>query len=264
MLSPLLQVSFPSSYPNACSSCSFCRRRKIKCNREQPCSNCVRSRITANCVYDQFPHPLRARHDERRHISSDKQNHVFIEPAPENDRSSTLGVTIYPTPPTSNDSGSITLVPPHQFIQPNSDPTNDVESMKRRIKELEDQLSIATKSSVPSPAFTHTSQSPAASVVSNYETKTSLSGTFHIHKESRPFGQNHPVVVTYGVLHKTRLLGQSHWINGVTAVSHLSLPLSTIDDMELKSNSIMTFLKSLSHIYKKVRKPPLVYINAKA
>ncbi|KAI8722855.1 Zn(2)-C6 fungal-type domain-containing protein [Fusarium sp. LHS14.1] len=31
-------------------SCSSCRRRKTKCSRDQPCSNC--SKIGANCVYD--------------------------------------------------------------------------------------------------------------------------------------------------------------------------------------------------------------------
>ncbi|KAL4908080.1 hypothetical protein BDW74DRAFT_189360 [Aspergillus multicolor] len=32
-------------------SCSLCRLRKIKCDRERPCSNCLRSR-TGECIYD--------------------------------------------------------------------------------------------------------------------------------------------------------------------------------------------------------------------
>ncbi|KAF7934013.1 uncharacterized protein EAE97_008374 [Botrytis byssoidea] len=191
-----------------CSSCSFCRRRKIKCNRMLPCSNCVRSRTTSNCAYEKFPRSSRAQHDENRRNPSGKQNYdMSNEPASGRERASTLGVPMYPAPPTSND--SITLSPTNRFIAPISDTTSDLDFMRKR---TEDQLSLATKSSVPSPAL-----SPSGtSVVSNIETKTSLTGSFHIHKECRPFGQDHPAIVTYGVLHKTRLLGQSHWINGVT------------------------------------------------
>ncbi|KAF7853857.1 uncharacterized protein EAF02_011846 [Botrytis sinoallii] len=201
-------------------SCSFCRRRKIKCNRTLPCSNCVRSRTTSNCVYEKFPRSSRAQHDENRRNSSDKQNYdMSDEPASERERGLTLGVPSYPAPPTSNN--SFTLSPTNEFIAPISDPTSDLEFMRQRIKELEDQLSVATKSSVPSPALSQPAPSPVTSVVSNIETKTSLAGSFHIHKECRPFGQDHPAVETYGVLHKTRLLGQSHWINGVSGYHDL-------------------------------------------
>lgn len=36
-------------------ACALCRRRKIRCNREAPCSNCLRSR--ANCVYQKSSGP---------------------------------------------------------------------------------------------------------------------------------------------------------------------------------------------------------------
>ncbi|KAF2681793.1 hypothetical protein K458DRAFT_391743 [Lentithecium fluviatile CBS 122367] len=35
-------------------SCTLCRRRKIRCNREVPCSNCIRSKAEA-CVYENEP-----------------------------------------------------------------------------------------------------------------------------------------------------------------------------------------------------------------
>ncbi|KAF5870631.1 putative c6 zinc finger domain-containing protein [Botrytis fragariae] len=164
--------------------------------------------------------PSRAQHDENRRNSSHKQNYdMSNEPASERERGLTLGVPTYPAPPTSNN--LIPLSPTNQFIAPVSDATSDLESMRQRIKELEDQLSLATKSSVPSPALSQPAPSPVTSVVSNIETKTSLAGSFHIHKECRPFGQDHPAVVAYGVLHKTRLLGQSHWINAVTGYHDL-------------------------------------------
>ncbi|KAL1897913.1 hypothetical protein Sste5346_003765 [Sporothrix stenoceras] len=36
-------------------SCTLCRRRKIRCNREQPCSNCLRARKNVACVYEELP-----------------------------------------------------------------------------------------------------------------------------------------------------------------------------------------------------------------
>lgn len=34
-------------------ACSACRQRKLKCDRESPCSSCIRRRDTASCSYDQ-------------------------------------------------------------------------------------------------------------------------------------------------------------------------------------------------------------------
>lgn len=32
-------------------NCSFCRRRKLKCDRQHPCSNCVKRKISSTCCY---------------------------------------------------------------------------------------------------------------------------------------------------------------------------------------------------------------------
>lgn len=32
-------------------NCSFCRRRKLKCNRQHPCSNCIKRNIESSCTY---------------------------------------------------------------------------------------------------------------------------------------------------------------------------------------------------------------------
>lgn len=36
-------------------NCSFCRRRKLKCDREHPCSNCVKRNIESTCTYANEP-----------------------------------------------------------------------------------------------------------------------------------------------------------------------------------------------------------------
>lgn len=129
-----------------------------------------------------------------------RNRHILIEPAPERERSSTLGVTIYPAPSSSND---LTKLPPaKELVAP-----DNVESLWQRIIKLEEQLSTAIKSSVSSPALSTPAPSPATSMVSNTESKASLSGNFHIQKESRPFSQGAPRGCNLEILHKTRLLG---------------------------------------------------------
>ena len=48
------------SLANLHRSCTLCRRRKIRCNREQPCSNCLRARKNVACVYEELPLPSAA------------------------------------------------------------------------------------------------------------------------------------------------------------------------------------------------------------
>lgn len=39
-------------------NCSFCRQRKIKCDRKQPCSNCIKRNIQNHCTYASEPTSL--------------------------------------------------------------------------------------------------------------------------------------------------------------------------------------------------------------
>ncbi|KAL5374133.1 hypothetical protein PMIN02_012319 [Paraphaeosphaeria minitans] len=51
-------------------SCTLCRQRKIRCNRETPCSNCIRSR-NITCEYETLPVlPHRSRESDRDEVSS--------------------------------------------------------------------------------------------------------------------------------------------------------------------------------------------------
>ncbi|KAL1855250.1 hypothetical protein Daus18300_011156 [Diaporthe australafricana] len=62
---------------------------------------------------------------------------------------------------------------------------------------------------------------PAAPVVtpaSEIETTSSkFAGTFHVHGNSTLFGR--PALMSRSISHKTRLLGQSHWMNGAVPVT---------------------------------------------
>lgn len=52
-------------------NCSFCRRRKLKCDREHPCSNCVKRNIESTCTYANEPneHDYRQQSDMSTSIS---------------------------------------------------------------------------------------------------------------------------------------------------------------------------------------------------
>lgn len=89
----------------------------------------------------------------------------------------------------------------------------DLESLKSRIQELEEQLSqVSTPaSSVPSVTSKPPATSPAHGID---QVKSSLGGTFDVIQESRLFGQAQAVVRS--VAHKNRVFGQSHWISSFT------------------------------------------------
>ncbi|KAF2630996.1 putative C6 transcription factor [Macroventuria anomochaeta] len=163
-------------------SCTLCRRRKIRCNKESPCSNCVRSR-NALCVYETNPHPVPG-------------HHIAIAPAPGAQHATSL-------PSLSSDTASIS----------NDQTSIELESMKLRIQELEEQLSqVSTPaSSAPSVTPKFVSWLPSHSTD---QIKSTLGGTFDVIQESRLFGQAQAVVRS--VAHKNRVFGQSHWISSFT------------------------------------------------
>lgn len=62
---------------------------------------------------------------------------------------------------------------------------------------------------------------------SRIETKTrNIAGNFHFHTEHRVTSQPHAAVRS--VTHKTRLFGQSHWVNAVGLVSNHAPTYQTV------------------------------------
>ncbi|KAF5664818.1 hypothetical protein FHETE_6933 [Fusarium heterosporum] len=72
-------------------SCALCRKRKIRCNRGIPCSNCLRSRM-GECVYDNPPPSVAARRNDtidRVSLRPSDEYHGVTLPTPEDQQSST-------------------------------------------------------------------------------------------------------------------------------------------------------------------------------
>ncbi len=131
----------------------------------------------------------------------------------------------------------------------------EVESMKSKIRQLEEQLSNSAHGST---------QSPATTANSNIETTTSrLGGTFHIHHDSRIFGQSQ--ATSRSVMHKSRLFGQSHWVNGIVLVRPCAVigPRSLADWSLTTSSSKISSNCSSPKCGKRHQKHPPAYKSAK-
>ncbi|RGP58953.1 hypothetical protein FSPOR_11662 [Fusarium sporotrichioides] len=151
-------------------ACTLCRKRKMRCNRGSPCSNCIRSR-RGECVYENHhPAPPQPDLNYRRELAPRNLNEF---------QAASL--------PTPEDQSANASLPGKPAIFPNFSPTAsttpqsdlpELEALKNKVKLLEDQLS-------KSPAAP--SRSQVSTPASNFETtSTQLGGTFHLHSQSQP------------------------------------------------------------------------------
>jgi hypothetical protein len=221
----------------------LCRKRKIRCNQESPCSNCVRAK-NENCVYESHNHPVtfsRARLAQAQTTSAPRHQEPVLLGAPPGSSASTTSRSSLPNhaPSSLATSSTAASTPPSQISAP------DAESLrlKLRIRDLEEQLSKLTSNPAnTSPETPH----------SNIQTLNStISGTFHVHCEGSSLGQQQSIARS--VTHKTRLFGQSHWaVNGVLLV-RLSHVLVTMSKTRLTSTrfAMSLSLSMLTHIQRR-------------
>ncbi|CZR50256.1 uncharacterized protein PAC_00128 [Phialocephala subalpina] len=182
-------------------SCTLCRKRKIRCNREIPCNNCIRSR-NGTCVYEHHP-PLPQR-QRPGHAQNAEHGPVVLPTRDSIIASRASSTSKESTAPSSQSKLEVDLLNTSTPAAQSS--ASYIKSTKSIISQLEKQHAIAASTST---------QSPPATPDSSVETTTSrLGGTFHVHRESHRPGQ--PAAITRSVTHKTRSFGQSHWINVVT------------------------------------------------
>ncbi|RAH63722.1 Zn(II)2Cys6 transcription factor, partial [Aspergillus aculeatinus CBS 121060] len=195
-------------------SCSLCRRRKIKCDRQAPCSHCTRSGNQATCEYDNSD------------VSRPSQPALGVtptRPAPyaiPTEGSSHNGHTAPDTIPnggTSHTSRTESSVPSlhsaahttasteaSTVASPQSDP--NVEALRDRVRQLEQRLA----ETVAKPAVQPPPVAPIPEVVTAGSTMT---GLFHLQHDKD--AASSAVAITRSIMHKSRLFGQSFWINGM-------------------------------------------------
>ncbi|PWY93415.1 hypothetical protein BO94DRAFT_486478 [Aspergillus sclerotioniger CBS 115572] len=179
-------------------SCSLCRSRKIRCDRQLPCSNCVRTR-NESCVYASQASPVqRIRPGQATDVLNQQpQAHtIHLDRVPNAHQ-----------PPAYHNHQSDFLVNSPSIISTVSNHSAEVEALKSKIKQLEEQLSRATQ------PHTH---SPLSSSKSDIETSTSrITNRLHVQYENN---SGRPAAITRGIMNKTRLLGQSYWMSGLATL----------------------------------------------
>ncbi|PYH96451.1 hypothetical protein BO71DRAFT_176629 [Aspergillus ellipticus CBS 707.79] len=217
-------------------SCSLCRRRKIRCNRELPCSNCVRAR-NERCVYDNHDLPVprpRVGHDQAGQIILGRQlqeSHRAMPLDDVSDVSRQSTALSHQSSSIADSSASASTVASQLSIQ-------EIQAMKNKIQQLEEQLAKSARS----PAHT-TLSSPS----SNIEVlSTQITGTLHVQHDQ-------PLAVTRRVMHKARLLGQSYWIIGLVSLlrdvfeaiePHVRAETSTLFPTLQKCKALARIIKS--------------------
>ncbi|KAI1139855.1 putative C6 transcription factor [Hypoxylon sp. FL0543] len=215
-------------------SCTLCRRRKLRCSRESPCSNCVKSR-SGNCIYDNYaPHP-------RDRTAEHALGGPYLEPhysTPPGSATSILPCHTSRSPPKAASSATVPAA--------DKQSSQEIESLRSQIRQLEEQLAKATR----------TSSRPTASTSdSNIEAVSSrISGTFYVQHEDRSTGESQ--AIPRCVTHKTRVFGQSHWITGFALVRNLITIFEPyVRDENSRISLLMEKSKSLARSIKSRRSP---------
>lgn len=174
-------------------SCTLCRKRKIRCNRQLPCDNCAKSR-TGHCDYDGVS------------VSRGASDVLSTRRLGAGPAASTVTTSLGHSPLQSAPASTGVSTPASQ-----SSSTREVESLRTRVRELEDLLRKTSPADDlvggPSNDF---KVAPRAGGVGP------ISRAFHINQEHPPWSGGEPI--SRSVIHKGRLFGQSHWVNGVAPV----------------------------------------------
>jgi len=197
-------------------ACIACRRRKVRCDRKLPCQNCVRARKAASCSYVS---------DER------------IEP-----REGTEGFAdgINGRDPQRDAVSSVPF-----FTPAASNPSSSPEQLVQRVKQLEQQLgefinarndNTSDQPEVRKAYFNNENFNPptvsrflgpehwqvqGSGIANTGLPRASCFGEIqhsNREREDHSTGGN-----TNAILAKSRYLGNSHWIHGVTLVRSTSL-----------------------------------------
>ncbi|KAJ5116862.1 hypothetical protein N7456_001210 [Penicillium angulare] len=125
--------------------------------------------------------------------------------------------------------------------------TREIEVLRSKIKQLEDQLVKAEQASAASNAPTPIWDSRANS--------TQIAGMFHVRREAPSEGEE--PTMSRLIVHKTRVLGQSHWINGVAEFMDI---LEYLEPTLASGNSTALFdlqkCKYIGKLMKAQRTPP--------
>lgn len=216
-------------------ACVACRRRKVRCDRKMPCQNCVRARRATGCAYvpDDRLEPREGTQGFNDGINGPSPHRSDVVSVPMRtylSPAATATTTAAATPAATatatarggsqqGDGGSASAEPgPENGIQ-------DAAALVVRVRQLEQQLQQVLDSKKSGTAGSKSAQfihanPPTASQFLGEEHWQINDGTQTAHyMKSKPSDE----AGTQVMLAKSRYLGSSHWMHGVTLVGYLSL-----------------------------------------
>lgn len=193
MSAPLSPASSVKKRRRPALSCEPCRRRKVKCDRNQPCGQCVQSKV-ASCAYSPtLPSVSRRTRGAFPPASFPRQSSTGLpNRARSIPRSSSTHASLVGVSPTSTQLSTTTR--PSSYGSPVVDPgeSHQQEALRNkdlldRIRNLEAQLAIANSEGTTNPPPPVPNAAP------------------------KRLG---------GIISKTRFLGGTHWMYSHGAVCH--------------------------------------------
>ncbi|TFB04221.1 hypothetical protein CCMA1212_003984 [Trichoderma ghanense] len=220
------------------------RSRKLRCNRERPCSNCIRSK-TETCVYEN--HHLA---DQPGPSPTQSQVGVFFldSQAQSQAQSSSPNDALKAGSASSNPSSRNFISPLTPKSQDDSTANVSVSGASNAGPSSRNPTQVAAE---PPPRSTD------ASPDSDFLAKAShiTGGAIHFHRENNPVDSASPSLIRC-VTHKKRFFGQTHWINVFQMFKGMFV-MNEIHNLETKSNVYPLLLKckSLGRIIKANRTP---------
>ncbi|CAH0055872.1 unnamed protein product [Clonostachys solani] len=199
-------------------SCTLCRKRKIRCNKEAPCSNCIRSKVPdGTCVYDN-PNSTPTRRQPESNLQPTQAQQPILAPKSASvvqttERDSSIPGQLDPVTESgatlsNDDDVAKSTMPPTRVTSPSQ---SSRDTTKTRIAQLEEEilrlkrlgsedLSI-TSISNPSPVYQKNIIEEAAVASKGLASISEF--------RSEIFGEAR--FTSRYIMHKRRLFGQSHW-----------------------------------------------------
>ncbi|KAL7915056.1 hypothetical protein GGI35DRAFT_168149 [Trichoderma velutinum] len=202
-------------------SCALCRKRKLRCNRQRPCSNCIRSK-TETCVYE--------------------NHHLAEQPlaAGQSPGRSQIGV--------------FSLESRAQAQSHLDSKLNDALAIRNH------GSNVASRNAI-SPLASGSQDDLTLSLSASDEHRPGFlgldrsEGTIHFHRDNNPSDSTNAGLIR-SVTHKTRFFGQSHWINIFQTFKGMFV-MNEIHLLESRSNvfPLLIKCKSLAKVIKAKRTP---------
>ncbi|KAI0551228.1 hypothetical protein F4679DRAFT_582703 [Xylaria curta] len=222
-------------------ACVSCRKSKIRCDRQQPCGACARSRHKT-CVFEISRGPA-SRRSGIASATTDRSGAAEPEHLSDYDLGQETPASSTPSAHGhGHDTEGTHAYPLHEKGSPNpASRITDAEGLIRRVFELERRLGETIAAREP-PEKRQDQRNPRgeSQLIESY-----LAADIH--------------AMSRGIVSKTRYFGQSHWMNGIIHFrSMLELFENQSKDAKSEAMAVLNRCKALARTIKAKRNPGII------